>query len=372
VKSARRRARLDGSTTVFVGIDDQPAGVLLFDDPVRPDAARTIRALRRSGIDRVVMLTGDRPEVADMVGALIGVDEVLADRSPQDKLDAVRLEHRRAPTIMVGDGINDAPALALADVGVAMGARGTTASSQAADVVLTVDRLDRVGEARQVAGRSRRIAVQSVVAGMAMSLTAMAAAALGLLPAVWGAVLQEAIDVAVIVNALRALRPGSTQVRLADEESALTRRFRAEHEVIRADVDRIRAVADSLGSVEPAEARAQLRHLYGLLVEEVAPHEMAEQQLLYPAVDRLLGGNDPTGPMSRAHLEIAHQIRRFGQLLEEIGPVGPDGEETAEFRRLLYGLHAVLRLHTTQEEENYLSLGDEPSSLVDAPISQAV
>ena len=93
------------------------------------------------------MVTGDRTEVAETVGAVIGVDEVLAERSPGEKLDVVRLETRRAPTMMVGDGINDAPALALADVGVALGARGATAASEAADVVLTVDRLDRLGEA---------------------------------------------------------------------------------------------------------------------------------------------------------------------------------------------------------------------------------
>ncbi len=192
---ARRMAQLDGALTVFVGVDGRPAGALVLDDPLRPDAARTIRTLRRDGIERVVMLTGDRAEVAETVGAVIGVDEVLADRSPAEKLDAVRRERQRAPTIMVGDGINDAPALALADVGVAMGARGATASSEAADVVLTVDRLDRVGEAVAVARRTRRIALQSVIAGMSMSLVAMAAAAAGLLPAVWGALLQEGIDV---------------------------------------------------------------------------------------------------------------------------------------------------------------------------------
>jgi heavy metal translocating P-type ATPase len=193
VKAARRRARMDGALTVFVAIEDKPAGVLVLDDPVRPDAARTIRALRAGGIRRIVMVTGDRAEVAETVGAIIGVDDVLSERTPGEKLDAVRLEQRRGPVIMVGDGINDAPALALADVGVAMGARGATASSQAADAVLTVDRLDRLGEVTSLARRTRRIALQSVLAGMAMSLAAMGAAAIGLLPAVWGALLQEGI-----------------------------------------------------------------------------------------------------------------------------------------------------------------------------------
>ena len=208
VKAARRRARLDGALTVFIGVDGQPAGVLVLDDPVRADAARTIRALRAGGIGRIVMVTGDRAEVAETVGAVIGVDGVLAERTPGEKLDAVRAEQVRGPVVMVGDGINDAPALALADVGVAMGARGATASSQAADAVLTVDRIDRLGEVMTIARRTRRIALQSVLAGMAMSLIAMGAAAAGLLPAVWGALLQEGIDVAVILNALRALRPG--------------------------------------------------------------------------------------------------------------------------------------------------------------------
>jgi len=205
-RSARRKAALDGALTVLVGIDGTPAGVLVFDDPLRPDAARTLRSLRKNGITRIVMVTGDRTEVAETVGAVIGVDEVLAERSPDEKLDIVRLETQHAPTMMVGDGINDAPALALADVGVALGARGATAASEAADVVLAVDRLDRLGEAAAVARRTRRIAVESMVAGMGLSLAAMGVAAAGYLPAVWGAILQEVIDVTVILNALRALR----------------------------------------------------------------------------------------------------------------------------------------------------------------------
>src|ERR1035441_3668189 len=280
-RTARRQARLDGALTVFVTVDGQPAGVLVLDDPVRPDAGRTIRALRRGGISRIVMVNCDRAEVARSVGAVIGVDEVLAERTPAEKLDAVRLERRRAPTIMVGDGINDAPALALADVGVAMGARGATASSQAADAVLTVDRLDRLGEVTALARRTRRIALQSVLAGMAMSLAAMAAAAAGLLPAGWGGLLQEAIDVAGSLNALRGLRPGASHLRLAAQDTALTRRFAGEHQAIRADIEQVRVAADALGLAAPREAMARVHAVYRLLVEEVGPHEEAEEQMLY-------------------------------------------------------------------------------------------
>jgi heavy metal translocating P-type ATPase len=359
VKAARRRARLDGTLTVFVAVDGKPAGALVLDDPVRPDAARTIRALRDGGISRIVMVTGDRAEVADAVGAAIGVDEVLAERTPEDKLDAVRSERGQAPVIMVGDGINDAPALALADVGVAMGARGSGASSEAADAVLTVDRIDRLGEVRALAHRTRRIAVQSVLAGMAMSLAAMAAAAAGLLPAVWGALLQEAIDVAVILNALRALRPALPRARLTAADTALTKRFAREHQAVWADIEQLRAAADALGVLPPAEAMARVSQVHRLLVTEVGPHEEAEQAELYPAMDRVLGGRHATATMSRAHAEIAHQTRRLGQLIDDIGAGQPDEADTADLRALLYGLHAILRLHTAQEDENYLSLSDD-------------
>jgi heavy metal translocating P-type ATPase len=369
-RGARRRARLDGALTVFVAVDDEPAGVLVLVDNLRPDAPATIRALRRDGIERIVMVTGDRMEVAETVGAVIGVDQVLADRTPAEKLDVVTLERERAPTVMVGDGINDAPALALADVGVAMGARGATASSEAADVVLTVDRLDRVGEARTIARRTRRIAGQSVVAGMAMSLTAMGFAAAGLLPAVWGAILQEAIDVAVILNALRALLP-SGRSRLGGTEVELARRFQGEHLAIRADLEELRAAADALGTTDPVEAMRRVRAAYALLEREVVPHEEAEEATLYPALERVIGGRDPTGPMSRAHAEILHQIRRLGRLLDDIGPEGADADDVAELRRVLYGLDAILLLHTTQEDESYLSM-DDGSRTWDQPGAGAV
>ncbi len=361
VRAVRRRAWLDGALTVFVAVDSEPAGALLLEDRIRPDARQTIRALRRGGITRIVLATGDRAEAADAVGALTGVDEVLAELTPAGKLDAVRQERRRAPVIMTGDGINDAPALALADVGVAMGARGSTASSEAADVVLTVDHLGRLGEAVALARRSKRIAVQSVLAGMGMSVAAMGLAAAGLLPAVWGALLQEAIDVAVILNALRALRPVASAERMTAADAALTRRFRAEHELIRADIEQLRIAADALTSdpVAAPAAMTQVRHAHALLTGDIWPHENAEEADLYPALNRLLGGTDPTGAMSRAHAEIGYQIIRLGRLLAEIGDRAPDEADIADLRGALYGLYAILRLHTVQEDEAYLSLGED-------------
>jgi len=358
-KHARHNAQLGGAVTVYVAIDDVPAGVLVLDDPIRPDTARTIRALRKVGIDRMVLVTGDRAEVANAVGAAIGIDDVFAERTPAEKVDVARSERRRAPTAMVGDGINDAPALALADVGVALGARGATASSEAADIVITVDRLDRVAEAIAIARRTRKIALQSVLAGMGLSIVAMGFAVAGYLPAVWGALLQEAIDVVVILNALRALSPDATVVQLRPEDARLTSRFRGEHAVMRATIDKLRSAADSLDLADSANALGRVRDVHRALVTQIEPHEMAEQKALYPAMDRLLGGADATGTMSRAHVEISHQIRRLGELLDDIENDRPDEIDVIEIRRVLYGLYAILQLHTAQEEESYLSLGDQ-------------
>jgi len=109
---------------------------------------------------------------------------------------------------------------------------------------------------------------------------------------------------------------------------------------------------------------AQVRRVQRLLAEEIGPHEKAEETELYPALNRLLGGSAATATMSRAHAEIAHQIRRLGQLLEDIGAGPPDEVDIADLRSLLYGLHAILRLHTAQEDESYLSLGDDQTRLV--------
>ncbi|MBW8285043.1 MAG: HAD-IC family P-type ATPase, partial [Rhizobium sp.] len=201
-----------GTAVVAVGLDGIVAGIILLSDRIRDDASEAITAFRAAGVTRFVLASGDHADVVQAAGALLGVDEARGDLLPPEKVAVVIAERRNGPVMMIGDGVNDAPALAAADVGVAMGARGAAASSESADVVLLVDHLGRLPAALRIAQRTRLIALQSVVVGLTLSLLAMIAAAFGYLPPVQGALLQELIDVAVILNALRALSvPASLQ-----------------------------------------------------------------------------------------------------------------------------------------------------------------
>ena len=195
-----------GSVMVAVAVDGRLAGHLVMSDPLREGAAEMLASLRRQGVARILLATGDRAEVAARVTEGLGLDGIRSGLTPDEKVLLVLTEHKNGPVMMVGDGVNDAPALAAADVGVAMGTRGAAASAEAADVVLLVDREDRIAPGIEIARRSRQIALESVVAGIGLSVMGMIAAAFGYLTPVQGALLQEAIDVAVILNALRALR----------------------------------------------------------------------------------------------------------------------------------------------------------------------
>ncbi|KUI33913.1 ATPase P [Mycobacterium sp. IS-1496] len=359
------RASLDGAAIAWVSIEDDPVGAVLLRDPLRRDAPRTMRRLRAAGLNRLVLLTGDRAEPAREVGTVLGLDEVYAEQTPADKVVAVRDERERAVTVMVGDGINDAPALAAATVGVAMGARGATASSEAADIVLTTDRVDRLADAMDMARWSRRIAVQSAVVGMSLSLLAMVVAAFGWLPPAVGALLQEGIDVAVILNALRALRRNpSAAMDLPPATERLLRRFAAEHDELRETLPLLRDSADRLAAAPDAAALDSLTTVHRLLTDRILPHEAAEENELYPALARPLGSGEATATMSRTHAEIQLLADRIGAhvvLAESTGAIQPD--QVDDLLACLYGLYTLLRLHFVQEEENYFTLAeDEPAS----------
>jgi heavy metal translocating P-type ATPase len=211
-QSEPARSDADGETgraTIAVAVDGRAAGAIVMADRVRQDASRLVSDLRRAGVEQVAMVTGDRAAVGTEVGRSLGIDRVFTDLAPEEKVEIVRTiqdQPGSRPVIMVGDGVNDAPALAAADVGVAMGTIGATVSSDTADAVIVVDRVDRVADAVRIGRRSLAIARQSVLAGMGLSFAAMGFAAAGLIVPIVGALLQEAIDVAVILNALRALR----------------------------------------------------------------------------------------------------------------------------------------------------------------------
>jgi soluble P-type ATPase len=352
VVRALRRAAWRSALSVFVSVDGRTIGALLLGDELRRETPRAIQSLRSAGVARIVMVTGDRADAAETIGAALDLDAVLADRDPSDKVDAVAVEQRLNPTLMVGDGINDAPALAKANVGIAMGARGASASSQAADVVVLVDRLDRVSDAVSIARRTRGIALQSIVAGMAMSGVAMTAAALGWLPPVAGALTQEAIDVAVILNALRALGPGRRLGRRAMPMAA-ARELREEHERLEIQLNRLREIADTLDDAEAAAAVTLIAEANTIVAKEIVAHEREDESAVYPRLSKFLSDGHGLGAMSRAHREIIHQARLLERIADGLAPADADRYLIRDAQRVIESIEALVRIHNAQEEDIY-------------------
>ncbi|MGJ9373337.1 heavy metal translocating P-type ATPase [Nesterenkonia sp. CF4.4] len=201
-----------GHSGVHVAVDGVYAGYIALADELRLETRATMASLHRAGVSTTMMLTGDGAHVAHHIAQQAGIDDVRADLLPQDKVTAVQAARPR-PVMMVGDGVNDAPVLAVADVGIAMGARGSSAASESADVVITVDDLARSARAVHIGRRTMRIAWQAIWIGVGMSVLLMLIAAAGLLPAIVGAWLQEVVDLACILWALLAMRPSRTERR---------------------------------------------------------------------------------------------------------------------------------------------------------------
>jgi heavy metal translocating P-type ATPase len=196
-----------GQLAIYVGVDGRFSGALIMSDPLRDNAISTLQRLRDLGVRETLLLTGDSRSTAMHIAAEAGISRVRAECLPADKVTEVAALPGRA-VMMVGDGVNDAPVLAAADIGVAMGAKGSTAASESADVVIMVDDLSRTALAVEIGRRTTQIALQSIWVGIGLSILLMVFAAAGFIPAVAGALLQELVDLATILNALRALKPG--------------------------------------------------------------------------------------------------------------------------------------------------------------------
>ena len=193
-----------GEAAAYVAIDGRFAGVLILADAPRPEAAAVVSWLRAHGIERIMMLTGDARSTADSVAGAVGIDDVHAEVLPPEKV-RLAADLRPRPMMMVGDGVNDAPVLAAADIGVAMGARGATAAGDAADVVILVDSLTKVVDAVAIGRHTLQVALTAIWIGIGLSVGLMLIAMTGVIPAVAGALVQEAVDLATILYALRAL-----------------------------------------------------------------------------------------------------------------------------------------------------------------------
>lgn len=204
----QQQARAQGRMTVGVARDKELIGLIFLADTIRTDVKKLLHSLPTMGIPKVVMMTGDSRVVADRIAAEAGIaaENVYADMLPEAKVARVQvLQQTIGHVVMVGDGINDAPALAVADVGIAMAANGATAASEAADIAILVNKVERVGDTLRIGSGVLRIAQQSIFIGIGLSTFLMVIAVLGYISPVIGALLQEIIDVVVIINALRVL-----------------------------------------------------------------------------------------------------------------------------------------------------------------------
>lgn len=192
-------------TAVYVAVNDHYVGCITFSDQVRPEAADTMHALHQLGIHHLLMISGDRRPIAQQIAREVGIDQVHAECLPADKIEVLKaLPATQRPVAMVGDGVNDAPSLVTADVGIAMGAHGATAASESADAVVLKDDLTRINTAVAIAQATMRIARQAVLIGIAICTGLMLIASFGVIPAIIGALFQEVVDTVTILYALRA------------------------------------------------------------------------------------------------------------------------------------------------------------------------
>jgi len=200
-------------TATWVAIDGQLAGVITFKDEIRAESKKTLATLRKLGIKHLLMVTGDNRSTAQSIAKKLGIKQFEAEALPVDKLRAIeRIDDKERPVVFVGDGVNDAPVLLASDVGIALGARGETAASESADMVIMLNDIGRVAVVLAIAKRTFSIARQSILVGIALSIALMFIFSTGRFRPLYGAIIQEGVDVVVIFNALRAHSGGRTKI----------------------------------------------------------------------------------------------------------------------------------------------------------------
>ncbi|MDO5720909.1 MAG: heavy metal translocating P-type ATPase [Actinomycetaceae bacterium] len=212
-----------GQILIHVARNGRWIGALIMEDTLRHDAAATVASMRDMGIEHVMMITGDGPATANAIGQRVGITEISHSLLPGQKVDAIG--HTEHPVAAIGDGVNDAPVLATADVGIAMGARGSSAASESADVVIMLDDIYRAARSIAVGKRTMTVAIQAIGIGVGLSIILMLIGATGVMPAVVGAFMQEIIDLACILWALLAARPGAHEIpleRVIDPQNSQT------------------------------------------------------------------------------------------------------------------------------------------------------
>jgi len=203
--SHQKIEKIVDQTTIYISQDEVFLGYITFTDTIRPEAKKTMEELRKLNVNHLLMVTGDHQTVADTIAKDVGITEVYAECLPQDKIDVLKkIPASKRPVIMVGDGVNDAPSLAIADVGIAMGAHGATAASETADAVILKDDLEKVSTAVKISKDTMKIAKQSVLIGILICTILMLIASTGIIPALFGAILQEVVDTVSILSSLRA------------------------------------------------------------------------------------------------------------------------------------------------------------------------
>ena len=201
-----RRVRDNGEMAFYIAIEKEAAAIITFSDKVRDDISLILKEIKDTGSE-IVLVTGDTKERAEKIGKELGFTKIESDCLPENKMDLVqKYESEGKKVVMIGDGVNDAPAIGRASVGIALGYHGATASTDTADAIITSDNTAKVLELIKISQKTMGIALQSIFIGMSLSIIAMFFALLGFIPPISGAILQEAIDVLVILNALRALQ----------------------------------------------------------------------------------------------------------------------------------------------------------------------